>query len=104
MEDGIGTPTVNVEAGMKEKVVEEEVPVARKGTSLSITSDLAQKWSSERKQKEVDEDRYSIPYLFMRIGLLNREGLWRYVVGSVFAISELVFFACRSLLNPVFEQ
>ena len=104
MGDGIGTPAENVEAGMKEKVVEEEVPLARKGTNGSITSDLAQKKNDERKEKEVDEDKYSIPYLFMRIGLLNREGLWRYMVGSVFAISEFAFFALHLVLNRVFEQ
>ena len=101
--DGIGTQA-SVEARMKEKVVEEEVPLARKSTNGSITSDLAPKKNDERKEKEVDEDKYSIPYLFMRIGLLNREGLWRYMVGSVFAISEFAFFALHLVLKRVFEQ
>ena len=91
VEDGVSTAAVSIEVGMEEeKVVEEEVPLARKGTNRSITSDLAEKRNDERKQKEVDEDKYSMLYLFMRIGLLNREGLWRYAVGSVFSMSEFV--------------
>ena len=61
----------------------------RRSTIRSIISTLSQKRNNEMGQDEVDEDKYSITYLFMRIGLLNREGLWRYAVGSVFAISEL---------------
>ena len=90
VEDGNSTRAVSVEVDM-EKVAEKEVSLARKDTIRSITSDPAQKRNDERKQ-DVDEDKYSIPYLFMRIGLLNREGLWRYAVGSVFAISKLAFF------------
>ncbi|KAH0832051.1 ste6-like protein [Lanmaoa asiatica] len=85
VEDGNSTAAVSAEVDL-EKVAEEEVPLDRKDTTQSIASDLARKRNDERKQKEVDEDKYSMSYLFMRVGLLNREGLWRYAVGSVFAI------------------
>jgi ATP-binding cassette subfamily B (MDR/TAP) protein 1 len=91
VEDGNSTAAVSVEVDM-EKVVEEEVSLVRKDTIRSISSDLTQMRKNERRQEEVDEDEYSIPYLFKRIGLLNREGLWRYAVGSVFAMSELASF------------
>ena len=99
--DGISTAAVSAEAEVdvdvdQEKNVEEEVPLTRKGTNYSVTSDLAQKRNDERKQKEVDENKYNLPYLFKRIGLLNREELWRYVVGSMFAMSEHTSFI-RSL-------
>ena len=89
--DTISTAAVSIEVDI-EKDVKGEVSLARKGTIRSITSDLAEKRNDERKQQEVDEDKYSLLYLFMRIGLLNREGLWRYAVGAVFAISELASF------------
>ena len=92
---------MSIEVDM-EKDVKGEVSLARKGTIQSITSDLAEKRNDGRNQQEVDEDKYSTLYLFMRIGLLDREGLWRYAVGSVFAISELVSlghsFAVKSRL------
>ena len=88
-EDGNRTAAVSV---VDEKVVEKEDLLVRKGTILSISSGLARKRNDERRQEEIDENKYSIPYLFMRIGLLNREGLWRYAVASVFAISELASF------------
>lgn len=83
-----------------EKGIEEEVPLARKGTTQSITSDLAQKKNNERRRKEVDEDKYSMHYLFTRIALLNPQGLWRYAVGSVFAMSEVAFFAHSFAVKP----
>lgn len=91
VDDGNSTAAVSVEVDM-EKIAEEEVSLGRKNTIQSIASDLAQKRSDERKQKEVGEDKYNMLYLFMQIGLLNREELWRYAVGSVFAISELASF------------
>lgn len=90
-EDNNSTADASVEA--EEKTVEEQVSLGRKETIQSIASDLAQQKNDERKLKEVDENKYTMFYLFMRIGRLNRENLWRYVVGSVFAISELAFFA-----------
>lgn len=91
MDDGNSTAAVSVE-GDTEKVAEEEFSLGRKDTIRSIASDLAQKRNDERKQKEVGEDKYNMFYIFTRIALLNREGLWRYAVGTVFAISELTSF------------
>lgn len=93
MEDTISTAAVSAEIDLeKEKAAEEQISLGRKETIHSVASDLAQKRNDERNQKEVDENKYNMVYLFMRIGQMNREQLWRYAVGSVFAISEHDFF------------
>ncbi|KAF9242533.1 P-loop containing nucleoside triphosphate hydrolase protein [Melanogaster broomeanus] len=75
-------PNVEIEG----KAVEDEVPLGRKNTNHSITSDLARNTSQEMKGSAVNEDNYGMFYLFVRIGSLNRESLWRYVLGTMFAI------------------
>ncbi|KAF8442930.1 P-loop containing nucleoside triphosphate hydrolase protein [Boletus edulis BED1] len=85
VEDSVSTAAVSVEV-YTEKDVEEELSLARKGTIQSVASDLAKQRNDERKHKEVDENKYSMPYLFARIGLLNREGLWKYAAGSFCAM------------------
>lgn len=85
---------VGAEVDMK-RVVEDEVPLGRKDTNHSIASDLIQERSQRRKQHEVNEDDYSFFYLFARIGALNREGLWEYAVGAMFAI-------VTGMIYPVF--
>ncbi|KAG6377083.1 P-loop containing nucleoside triphosphate hydrolase protein [Boletus reticuloceps] len=85
VEDSVSTAAVSVEVDA-EKDVEEELSLARKGTIQSVASDLAKQRNDERKHKEVDENNYSMFYLFARIGLLNREGLWRYAAGSFCAM------------------
>ncbi|KIJ64522.1 hypothetical protein HYDPIDRAFT_89952 [Hydnomerulius pinastri MD-312] len=81
-----GESTAAASADDMEKVAEEEVPLGRKNTGHSITSELAAKKTEERKKAEVNEDGYNLFYLFARIGALNREGLHRYAIGSIFAI------------------
>ncbi|KAF8833200.1 hypothetical protein BDN67DRAFT_1017833 [Paxillus ammoniavirescens] len=85
---------VGAEVDMK-RAVENEVPLGRKDTNHSIASDLIQERSQRRKQNEVKEDDYTLFYLFARIGALNREGLWRYAVGAIFAIAT-------GMIYPVF--
>ncbi|KIJ17535.1 hypothetical protein PAXINDRAFT_167550 [Paxillus involutus ATCC 200175] len=77
------------------KIVEEEVPLGRKNTNHSIASDLIQERSQQKKENEANEDNYTLFYLFARIGALNREGLWRYAVGAMFAI-------VTGMIYPVF--
>jgi ATP-binding cassette subfamily B (MDR/TAP) protein 1 len=69
------------------------LPLGRKDTSHSIASGLVQERSQRRKQNEVNEDDYTLFYLFARIGALNREGLWGYAVGAMFAIGKSAFSA-----------
>ncbi|KAF9242532.1 P-loop containing nucleoside triphosphate hydrolase protein [Melanogaster broomeanus] len=76
----------NVGAEIAEKASEDEVPLGRKNTNHSIGSDLAQKKSQEMKDSAVNGDDYGMFHLFVRVGSLNREELWRYVLGSMLAI------------------
>ncbi|KAG9315784.1 ste6-like protein [Chiua virens] len=70
----------------REKSIDEPIPLGRKVTMTSIASDLAQKRNDDKRQREVDEDKFSMPYLFVRMGALNRSQLWRYAVGTLFAM------------------
>ncbi|KAF9242534.1 P-loop containing nucleoside triphosphate hydrolase protein [Melanogaster broomeanus] len=85
-DDTESSATANPNVGIAEKAVEDEVPLGRQDTNHSITSDLAQKTSQGMKGSAVNEDDYGMFYLFVRIGSLNRESLWRYTLGTVFAI------------------
>ncbi|KAF9242527.1 P-loop containing nucleoside triphosphate hydrolase protein [Melanogaster broomeanus] len=71
----------------------EGVPLSRKNTNHSVASELSQKKS--QKNQEVSDDEQGMFRMFVRIGALNREGLWRYVVGTTFAIVV-------GMVNPVF--
>ncbi|KAI9457410.1 ste6-like protein [Boletus coccyginus] len=84
VEDSKGTAAISVGADMEK--VEVQGPLVYARTTWSISSALALKGNDERKLKGVDADKYNMLYLFMRIGLLNRGELWRYAVGSLFAI------------------
>ena len=67
-----------------EKAVREEVPLGRKESGTqSVASEILARRQAEREGKETD---YSLPYLFMRMGKLNRATWSWYALGSVFAI------------------
>ncbi|KAF9242531.1 P-loop containing nucleoside triphosphate hydrolase protein [Melanogaster broomeanus] len=82
--------------------VDEEVPLDCMNTNHSIVSDLAQKKNQETKNNAVKEDDYGMFYLFVRIGALNREGLWRYVVGALLSIGESASSTLVGMAHPVF--
>jgi ATP-binding cassette subfamily B (MDR/TAP) protein 1 len=69
-----------------EKTAREEVPLGRKDTSRSLASEIL-----EQKRKASEDDKgkgdLSLPYLFLRMGKLNREGWWNYFFGTIYAIS-----------------
>ena len=84
--DGSSTP-VSGEDEDNMKTDHEERRLARKDTAHSLTSDVYEKATGDIEQAHRDTD-YSLPYLFKRIGLINR-GAWPvYIVGSIFAISK----------------
>jgi ATP-binding cassette subfamily B (MDR/TAP) protein 1 len=68
---------------MKE-IAQNEVPLGRKNTGHSLASEVI-----ERTQKlhgdEMKEGDHSLPYLFMRMGKLNRAGWRNYGIGAVAA-------------------
>lgn len=73
-----------------EKASLEEIPLDRKHTNHSVTSDIVNRSNEEKGKAEVDEDKYSLFYLFKRVGGLHREGLHRYAIGTFFAICMLL--------------
>ncbi|KAG2156010.1 P-loop containing nucleoside triphosphate hydrolase protein [Suillus bovinus] len=89
-----GTLTVGGEEDT-EKDILEDIPLDRKPTNHSVTSDIVNKRIEEKAKAEVNEDEYSLFYLFKRIGALNREGLHRYAIGAFFA-------TCTGAVYPVF--
>ena len=53
-----------------EKIAAEEVPLGRRDTCRSITSDMARQKSEDWKNNEIDENDLGFFYLFRRIGSL----------------------------------
>ncbi|KAG1745981.1 P-loop containing nucleoside triphosphate hydrolase protein [Suillus paluster] len=88
------TTTAGDEEDM-EKVVLEEVPLGRKNTSHSVTSDIVNKRNEEKERGETKEDEYGLFYLFKRVGALLRGQLHRYAIGAFFAI-------CSGAVYPAF--
>lgn len=78
-----------------EKTILEDIPLGRKHTNQSVTSDIVNKRTEEKVKAEVNEDEYSLFYLFKRVGALNREGLYRYALGTLFAM-------CTGAVYPAF--
>ncbi|KAG2338495.1 P-loop containing nucleoside triphosphate hydrolase protein [Suillus weaverae] len=78
-----------------EKAFLEGIPLDRKNTNHSVTSDIVNKRNEEKVKAEINEDDYSLFYLFKRVGALNREGLYRYAIGTFFAM-------CTGAVYPAF--
>lgn len=68
--------------------VNEELPLVRKHSGRSFSSDVMTK-----KAVPEDQDDFGLPTLFKRIGLLVRDQWMRYFIGSIFACSSS-FFLC----------
>ncbi|KAF8645234.1 hypothetical protein AX16_008061 [Volvariella volvacea WC 439] len=67
-----------------EKVAREEVPLGRRNTGQSLASEILEQRRQNQAAKTKESD-HSLPYLFRRMGLLNREGWRHYAIGSIFA-------------------
>ena len=67
-----------------EKAVREEVPLGR---SRSLASEVLEKRQKHKETKKVTGDPdHSLPYLFKRMSILNRQGWSKHFIGSLFAI------------------
>ncbi|KAL4080876.1 ABC transporter type 1, transmembrane domain-containing protein [Scleroderma citrinum] len=80
------------------KTAMEEIPLGRQDTLHSVTSDMARKKSDERKQNEIDEEAYSLFYLFRRIGSLARPWYHMYAIAAVAAIVTGMVFPVFSII------
>ncbi|KAI6041411.1 P-loop containing nucleoside triphosphate hydrolase protein [Pisolithus marmoratus] len=90
--------TVVSNAGEKEKVIENEVPLGRRDTHRSATSDLARRKHEERAEAEIDENSYTLLYLFRRIGSLNPDGYRLYVIGAIAAMATGMVYPAISII------
>jgi len=82
-----------------EKPVADEIPLGRKETLHSVTSDLARAKSAERKKNEFDEGNYSLSYLIKRIGSLARPWFFMFAIGAASAIGKIGRPSLTHLLN-----
>ncbi|KAI6166709.1 P-loop containing nucleoside triphosphate hydrolase protein, partial [Pisolithus thermaeus] len=82
----------------KEKVIQDEVPLGRRETQQSVTSDLARHKSEEREKAEVDENSYGMLYLFRRVGSLNPSGYRFYAVGVIAAMATGMVFPMFAII------
>ena len=71
-----------------EKAAAEEVPLGRRDTLRSITSDMARQKSEDRKNNEIDENDLGFFYLFGRIGSLARPWYHMYALAACCAIGR----------------
>ncbi|KIK26702.1 hypothetical protein PISMIDRAFT_8742, partial [Pisolithus microcarpus 441] len=82
----------------KEKVIADDVPLARRETKQSVTSDLARQKNEERGKAEVDENSYGLMYLFRRVGSLNPDGYRFYVIGTIAAMTTGMIFPVFAII------
>ncbi|KAI6030747.1 P-loop containing nucleoside triphosphate hydrolase protein [Pisolithus orientalis] len=85
-------------AADKEKAVEDEVPLGRRDTHHSVTSELARRKNEERGKAEVDENSYGVLYLFRRIGSLNPDGYRLYLIGLLAAMTTGMVFPVFAII------
>jgi len=73
------------------KSILKEVPLGRKNTGRSLASEIVEQ---KRKDSEHNKEKgdLSLPYLFVRIGKLNREVWPNYAAGAICATSTFFFF------------
>ena len=65
-----------------EKAAREEIPLGRKNTGHSLSSEIMDQKKQTEKQRESD---YSMTYLFYRMGIIIRESWRSYLFGSIAA-------------------
>ena len=67
---------------------EKEVPLGRKNTGHSIASEILEKKKLANPADEKRQD-YSLPYLFKRMGIINKDMWSKYLFGVIFATSSV---------------
>jgi ATP-binding cassette subfamily B (MDR/TAP) protein 1 len=76
-----------------EKEAQEEVPLGRSNTRQSLASAILEQ---RRQGRAAEKKDYSLPYLFKRMGYINRAQWKQYVLGVFFAIREFFSFCSFS--------
>ena len=86
-----------------EKAAREEEPLGRKNTGRSLASEIIEQKRKARRDGKEGGD-LGLPYLFIRMGKLNREGWWNYFFGSIFAIGIFSLHDLVTLTNGSFQS
>jgi ATP-binding cassette subfamily B (MDR/TAP) protein 1 len=81
------------EAEDMEKRARDEVPLGRKNSAHSLASEIIEQRKIEQGGEKEGGD-YSLPYLFMRMAKINRDGWRNYKLGVVAAICTYSFICC----------
>ena len=84
LKDSDSDTTTSGEAEDMEKKARNEVPLGRKNSGHSLASEIIEQ-RGKAQGVEKEEDDYSLPYLFMRMGKLNRAGWTNYGYGIIAA-------------------
>ncbi|KAI0059986.1 P-loop containing nucleoside triphosphate hydrolase protein [Artomyces pyxidatus] len=66
-----------------EKEAAEEIPLGRRDTQRSLASAILEQRKAQGEQREQD---YSMPYLFKRMGRINKAQWKKYFFGAIFSI------------------
>jgi ATP-binding cassette, subfamily B (MDR/TAP), member 1 len=88
--DSDGDTPANGEWDDKEKAAVEEEPLRRKNTGRSLGSEIIEQKRLDGDDAHKNKD-YSLAYLFMRMGRINSDNWWKYVLGTTFATSMQFF-------------
>ncbi|KAI0643098.1 P-loop containing nucleoside triphosphate hydrolase protein [Trametes meyenii] len=68
-----------------EQQIAEEVPLQRQKSGRSLASEILEQRNKENNEKQSD---YSMPYLFKRLGYINRDVWKQYLFGSIAAVAN----------------
>lgn len=87
--DSDSTAAASEEEVDMEKAAREEIPLGRKNTGRSLASEILEQRKNNTEAKETGD--HSLPYLFKRMAMLNRQGWSSYIIGSIFATSKPLY-------------
>jgi ATP-binding cassette subfamily B (MDR/TAP) protein 1 len=89
LKDSDSDTAASGEAEDMEKKARNEIPLGRQNSGHSLASEIiAQRQTVQGDEKEED---YSLPYLFMRMGKINRDGWKKYQFGIITACCTYCF-------------
>lgn len=97
--DGDSDTAASDEADDLEKQAAEEVPLGRTNTRKSGRSLASEILEQRNKEKASGQKDYSMPYLFMRMGRINRESWKKYLIAAIAAARTFLYsiiFMCNA--------
>lgn len=97
LKDSDSDTAASGEAEDMEKKARNEIPLGRQNSSHSLASEIiAQRQTVQGGEKK--NGCYSLPYLFMRMGKINRDGWKNYQIGIIAACRTYSFICSWYIL------